>query len=115
MYDSRVQFAGYGTVFMVILLFGNAAGLASSLERNHIVETQTNVVAVTEESLKNFDKKLGAPAPTFKMVNDTGEFLTEEPVDKLQENKVTKEPSDSGENEEEDVNPTSEKIQPAEF
>ena len=55
---------------------------AGSFERDPVVETQTKVVAVTEETLKNYEKKPGAPAPTFKLVNDSDEFLVEEPVEK---------------------------------
>ncbi len=62
-------------------------GWAAQLERNPITETQTKGVLVTEESLKNYEKKPGAPAPTFKIVSDTAKFFVSEPFEMLKDRK----------------------------
>ena len=70
------------TAFFTIVLPIRFSLGAGSFEKDPVVETQTKVVAVTEETFKNYEKKPGAPAPTFKLVNDSDKFLVEEPVEK---------------------------------
>lgn len=57
-------------------------GWAGILDKDPIQETQTNVVAVTEETFKKYENKPGAPAPTFKIIDDTGTFFVEKPAEK---------------------------------
>ena len=64
---------------------------AGVLDKDPIEETQTNAVAVTAETFKKYETKPGAPAPTFKIVNDTGTFFVEKPTEKLKEVKPVEE------------------------
>ncbi|MBI4388182.1 MAG: hypothetical protein HY582_03985 [Candidatus Omnitrophica bacterium] len=62
---------------MCVNLYCSGTGLAGLFDRDPIAETQTKVVPATEETIKNSGK--GAPAPTFKIVEDTGKFFIEKP------------------------------------
>ena len=53
-------------------------------KEDQILKTQTNPVPVTKEMLNN-DKHPGAPAPTYKLIHDSDQFLTSEPVNSATE------------------------------
>ena len=50
---------------------------AGPFDKDPILETQTKAVPATEETIKNSSK--GAPAPSYKIMEDTGKFFTERP------------------------------------
>ena len=89
-------------LFLAVILVcaTQRVGLARPIdEKDPILETQTRVVPVTADTLNN-DKKPGAPAPSYKMTNDTSDFLVSEPMESVEEEKTEKEktaelPSDS--------------------
>ena len=85
-YLSRGDLKAVAVAVSVLLSFVGM-GWADQFERNPITETQTKGVLVTEESLKNYEKKPGAPAPTFKIVSDTAKFFVSEPFDMLKDRK----------------------------
>ena len=73
-------------ILVAILPFtiGTTRAKAGQFDReNPIVATQSKVVAVTPETLNEGEKKQGAPAPSFKILNDTGEFFTELPYEQI--------------------------------
>ncbi|PIQ87484.1 MAG: hypothetical protein COV74_00505 [Candidatus Omnitrophica bacterium CG11_big_fil_rev_8_21_14_0_20_45_26] len=61
-----------------IILAGPAE--ASLFNDDPVKDTQTTPVAVTEETLQ-YEGQSGAPAPSFKMLKDTGKFFVEEPME----------------------------------
>ncbi len=74
---------GSAILLVSFVLFAHATLFAGQLERDYITETQTKPVAVTEELLK--DEKKGAPAPSYRLLKDTGEFFVEAPHEKMEE------------------------------
>ena len=66
----------------------NAALFGDQLDRDPIVETQTKTVAVTDEYLKNSEKKMGAPAPSFRLLTDTSQFFVGQPFAKNESGKL---------------------------
>lgn len=75
--------------FKVVFLFSIFPSLfASSFDRDPISQTQTRGVPATEETAKN--NKKGAPAPSFKIQDDTGRFMTRAPVEEIHKKKKSK-------------------------
>jgi len=74
-------------VFVVLMVISSVVWAYGS--RDPILETQSKAVPVTEETLKD-DAKPGAPAPTFKLVHDTGVFFVKPPVELLDKESVKK-------------------------
>ena len=77
------------TLFMLTLFF-SVNGWASRFDKDPITETQSGVVAVTEENIKD-EGRPGAPAPTFKIVGNTDKFLTKDPLEEIVKEKENKE------------------------
>ena len=59
-------------------------GWASHFGSDPIRETQSNVVPVTEENIKD-EGKPGAPAPTFRILEDSSKFLVKDPIEEIAE------------------------------
>ncbi len=74
-------------ILAVLCMISNLAWAFGS--RDPILETQSKAVPVTEETLKD-EPKPGAPAPTFKLVHDTGVFFVKAPVEQLEEASLKK-------------------------
>jgi len=74
------------TIFLFELVLCSGLALASQLDPNPIRDTQSKVVAVTEENIKD-EGKAGAPAPTFRLVHDSGKFLVKDPLEEVMEEK----------------------------
>ena len=72
---------------LILISFNSSTVLAGS--GDPILETQSKAVPVTEETLKD-EGRPGAPAPTFKLVHDTGIFFTKTPVETIEEEKLKK-------------------------
>lgn len=71
-------------LFLVVVICELAWAYGS---RDPILETQSKTVAVTEETLKD-EPRSGAPAPTFKLVHDTGVFFVKTPVEFYQDESI---------------------------
>ena len=62
---------------------------SAQMDRDPILETQSKAVPVTEETLKE-GARSGAPSPTFKLINDTGEFYVQNPMEQVGKEKKKK-------------------------
>lgn len=76
--NNNSLFWAYVSIYVLSSFFlWNGTGLSGLFDRDPVAETQTKAVPATEETIKNSGK--GAPAPTFKIVQDTSKFFVEKP------------------------------------
>lgn len=78
--------------FVLLACILSARSWAGNFDRDPIIETQTKPVAVTPETLK--DPKPGAPAPSYKMIEDSSEFFDSKPNENIPVQTVKKAPAE---------------------
>lgn len=80
---------------MILIGLCNIPAFAGVIDReNPVVGTQTKPVLVTQEMLENKEKK-GAPAPSFKLLDDIARFFVKKPVEGEVRKAETKKPKSS--------------------
>jgi hypothetical protein len=84
-----VRVIGSSIYLLAVLISISENAGAGSFDKDPIVETQTKTVPVTEETLRN-EPKAGAPAPTFRLITDTGQFFVADPLFEISAKKKRK-------------------------